>query len=381
MPLDRRSFLRAVGAGSAATLIPLVQARGREAASLDVQSLSPSVRPPVGIRLDSNENPLGPSPEVLKAVTDWFGEAGRYPDMVLDPLIEGVAEYVKVPKDHVMFGSGSGEILKVATETFVTRDRALVTAAPTFETCGSRAKTLGCEVRAIPVDRALRLDLDGMAAACEGAGLVFLCNPNNPTGTLHGAGDLREAISRMLSASPQVTVLVDEAYHEYVDDPGYSTMLPFALSDRRVMVARTFSKAFGMAGLRLGYVVARPETLERMKPHLIPNNVNQLAGAAGVASLKLTGFLEPERSRNRAARHFTEEFFNSIGYTMAPSRANFLMVDIRRDSKEFREACRTRGVMVGRPFPPLTTHARISIGTMEEMRQASAVFREVLVAT
>jgi len=379
MSLDRRSFLRSVGAGSAATLIPLVQARGNEAYIAERWSVGPSVRRSVSdIRLDSNENPLGPSPEALRAITEWFGEAGRYPDLILEGLSDDVARYVRAPKDHLLFGSGSGEILKVATETFVTRERALVTAGPTFEACGSRAKDLDLPVRTVPVDQSLRLDLDGMAAACNGAGLVFLCNPNNPTATLHGAGAMRDTIARILRTAPQVTVLVDEAYHEYVDDSNYSTMVPFALAERRVIVSRTFSKAYGMAGLRLGYAIARPETLERMEPHLVSNNVNQLVGAAAVASLKLPGFAERERRRNTEARKFTQDFFASAGFTVAPSQANFLMVDIRRDSQEFRETCRAKGVMVGRPFPPLTTHARISIGTIEEMRQAVAVFRQVL---
>lgn len=378
MTFNRRSFLRTVGAGSAAAFLPFVHARGSEARTA-LRSLE---RPwPVAadiLRLDSNENPLGPPPEALKAITEWFGEAGRYPDLIYDGLYDGITRYVKAPKDHLLFGSGSGEILKVAVETFVSRDRGLVTAGPTFETCGSRAQELALPVKTIPVDQALRLDLDAMAAACNGAGLVFLCNPNNPTGTLHSAAAMRDVITRMLGSAPLLYVLVDEAYHEYVDDPGYSTMIPFALAERRVIVSRTFSKAFGMAGLRLGFAIARPETLERMRPHLVSNNVNQLVGAAAVASLGLQGYTERERRRNSEARALTRDFFVSAGYTVAPSQANFLMVDIRRDSKEFREACRARGVAVGRPFPPLTTHARISIGTDAEMRRALPVFREVL---
>ena len=379
MTIDRRSFLRSVGAGSAATLIPLVQARGHEAASVLRRLDTPDRLIAADlIRLDSNENPLGPAPEALKAITEWFGEAGRYPDLIYDGLTDGVSRYVKVPKDHLLFGSGSGEILKVATETFVTRDRPLVTAGPTFETCGNRAGELGLPVKTIPVDRALRLDLDAMSAACDGAGLVFLCNPNNPTGTLHSAAALRDAMTRMLRAAPQLMVLVDEAYHEYVDDPGYSTMIPFALAERRVIVSRTFSKAYGMAGLRLGYAIARPETLEKMEPHLVSNNVNQLVGAAAVASLKLPGYADRERRRNSEARSFAVQILTDAGYQVAPPQANFLMVDIRRDSKEFREACRVRGVAVGRPFPPLTTHARISIGTLEEMQYAMGVITQVL---
>ncbi len=378
MPLDRRSFLRSLGAGSAALTLPLVHGRGREAWTAEPGRHGAAL-PASPIRLDSNENPLGPAPEALRAMTEWFHEAGRYPDLFYDGLYEAVGRYVNVGRENILFGSGSGEILKVATEAFVTRGRGLVTAAPTFETPTRRATTLGLPLREVPVDAALKLDLDAMAAAAGSGGLVFLCNPNNPTGTVHGATELRDAIGRMLRRSSQVVILVDEAYHEYVDDPAYATMIPLALEHPQVIVSRTFSKAFGMAGIRLGYAVGRKETLERMAPHLIPNNVNQLVGAAAVASLKLpASHLARERERNVQTRRFAMEFFLSRGYTVADSRANFIMVNIRRELQGFRDGCRDHGVLVGRPFPPLTTWARISIGTMEEMRAATAVFARMV---
>jgi len=375
MTLDRRSFLRSVGGGSAAAL--MVRGRGMEAWTAE-PSVVPSFRPSVEIRLDSNENPLGPPAEALRAMTDWYGEAGRYPDVMYDPLYEAISRYVGAPRESILLGSGSGEILKVATEVFAGRDRAVVVGGPTFETPDRRAKTLEYPVTTVPVNAKLQLDLDAMAAACGGAGLVFLCNPNNPTGTVHGAGDMKAAIATMLREAPQVTVLVDEAYHEYVDDPAYASLVPLALEEPRVVVSRTLSKAFGMAGLRLGYAVGHPKTLERMKPHLVPNNVNQLVGKAATVALGMTRHIEQERQRNAEARHWTTAYFTRAGYSVAPSAANFLMVDVRRDAKTFREQCKSRGVQVGRPFPPLLTHTRISIGTMDEMKQASEVFREVL---
>jgi len=375
MTINRRSFLRSVGGGSAAAL--MVRARGMEAWRAE-PSVVPSFRPSVEIRLDSNENPLGPPAEALRAMTEWFGEAGRYPDVMYDPLYDAISRYVGAPRDAILLGSGSGEILKVATETFASRSHAVVVGAPTFETPDRRARSLEYPVTAVPVDDSLRLDLDAMAAACSSAGLVFVCNPNNPTGTVHGASDLKAAIATMLAAAPQVHVLVDEAYHEYVDDPGYASLIPLALEEPRVIVSRTMSKAFGMAGLRLGYAIGQRATLERMKPHLVSNNVNQLVGKAATVALGLTGHIERERKRNAEVRRYATDFFTRAGYTVAPSAANFLMVDVRRDAKAFREACRARGVSIGRPFPPLMTHTRVSIGTMEEMQQAGEVFRAVL---
>lgn len=374
MTLNRRSFLRSVSGGSAALLIG---GRGREAWAAELPARPPA-RLSAEIRLDSNENPLGPPAEALQAMTGWYGEAGRYPDLIYDPLYEAIGRYVGAPRESILLGSGSGEILKVATETFAGRSRAVVIGAPTFETPERRAKSLDYPVTAVPVDAKLRLDLDAMAAACAGAGLVFLCNPNNPTGTVHGAGDLKAAIATMLRAAPQVTVLVDEAYHEYVDDPAYASLVPLALEEPRVIVSRTMSKAFGMAGLRLGYAVGHPKTLERMKPHLVANNVNQLVGRAATVALGLGAHIERERMRNADVRRYATGFFAGLGYAVAPSAANFIMVDIRRDTKAFRETCRARGVQVGRPFPPLETQTRISMGTMDEMKAASEVFRAVL---
>ncbi len=355
----------------------LLHARGMEAWTAE-PSVVPSFRPSVEIRLDSNENPLGPPADALRAMTDWYGEAGRYPDLIYDPLYDAISRYVGAPPDSILLGSGSGEILKVATETFASRTHGVVVGAPTFETPERRAASLEYPVTGVPVDTRLGLDLDAMAAACAGAGLVFLCNPNNPTGTVHGAGDLKAAITSMLRLAPQVIILVDEAYHEYVDDPGYASLAPLALEEPRVIVSRTFSKAFGMAGLRLGFAVGRPDTLARMKPHLVSNNVNQLVGKAAATALGVPGHIERERRRNTEARRYASDFFAGLGFEVTPSAANFVMVDVRRDARTFREACRARGVAVGRPFPPLTTHARISIGTIDEMRAASAVFREVL---
>jgi histidinol-phosphate aminotransferase len=375
MTLDRRSFLRAGALSSAALLI---QSRGREAWGEGLAQPSSRLPATPPIRLDSNENPLGPPAEALKAMSEWYGEAGRYPDLMYDPLYEAIGRYVGAPRDSILLGSGSGEILKVATETFASRTSAVVVGGPTFETPDRRARSLEYKVTTVPVDPKLRLDLDAMAAACTGAGLVFLCNPNNPTGTIHSASDMKSAIATMLRAAPQVTILVDEAYHEYVDDPGYASLVPLALQDPRVIVSRTMSKAFGMAGLRLGFAIGDPKTLERMKPHLVPNNVNQLVGKAAIVALGLTSHIAQEQKRNDEVRRWTTSAFTRAGFSVAPSAANFLMVDIRRDAKAFRETCRLRGVEVGRPFPPLLTHSRISFGTMDEMQRAMEIFREVL---
>ena len=383
MPFSRRSFLRAVGAGSASAFVPYLAARGSEARSGLLSRADELLRldggiAPTLIRLDSNENPNGPAAAAIDAIRAIFGETNRYPDNPENDLREAVARARGVKPEQVLLGAGSGEILRMATERYTSRDRHLVSAAPTFENPAKIATRIGAKVRAVPVDTNLGLDLDAMARESSGAGLVFFCNPNNPTGTVHGADATRSFISRVLAASPETTILVDEAYFEYVADPGYKTMIPLALENPRVVVARTFSKVFGLAGVRVGYAIAHQDTIAEMEPLRLGSSVNVLGAAAARASLDLTDHVKREQDRNRESREFAVKAFNDMGFKCAPTHTNFVMVDIHRDVKAFQDLCRTRGVAVGRPFPPLLTHLRVSMGTMDEMKRAMDVVKTAL---
>jgi histidinol-phosphate aminotransferase len=384
MPLSRRSFIGALGlSGAGVVAAPLVGARGREAIAATLRhagatppellAASASV-----IRLSSNENPRGPSAAALDGMRAALGEASRYPFAAPDALRTLIAEANGVRPENVLLGCGSTEVLRMAVDAFTSPARALVTAAPTFEEAADRARVLGAPVRAVPVRADLRLDLAAMAAQSGGAGLVFVNNPNNPTGTLHPARAIEDLVRRVLRESPGATVLVDEAYHEYVEDPAYASALPLAIESPRVVVSRTFSKVYGLAGMRVGYAFARPETVEAMARHQLGLSLNALGGAAARAALADRDLPARERRLNREAREFTVRFFESAGYRVAPSEANFVMADIRRDSKRFQDACREHGLLVGRPFPPLATHARVSIGTMDEMRAAVEIMGRVL---
>ena len=264
---------------------------------------------------------------------------------------------------------------------FTSPTRPLVAGRPTFEDPGRHAGVAGTPVTEVPVDAALKLDLDAMARAASGSGLVFLCNPNNPTGTVHPANAVADFIRSINKTSPDTVILVDEAYHHFVEDPGYATAVPLALENPRVVVCRTFSKIYGMAGLRIGYAIGRREPILALRKHKLPNSTNVLGAIAAVASLEQTSHLDRQKRLNREAREFTRQAFEKMGFAVVPSEANFFMVNIKRDSKQFQEACRARNVMVGRPFPPLLDHARISIGTADEMRRAVEVFRQVLGVT
>ena len=396
MFLSRRSFVKAASvSGLGAFTAPLIAARGSEALRDGIleHAFSPAAGSanfasderaafrlvsPDAIRLDSNENPNGPGQVALDAVRAMFGEASRYPDVPSDDLKHAIAHHLNVAPENVLIGCGSGEILRMAVYAFTAPDRALVTGAPSFEDPVKHAEMTHAPVRAVPVDGQLRLDVGRMLDETAGAGLVFLCNPNNPTATVHGAATVRDFIAQTNKRAPDCVVMVDEAYHEYVDDPTYSTAVPLALENPKVIAVRTFSKVFGMAGLRCGYAIGRPETLKQMQHHRLPNNLNVLAAASAIATLPDAAHIQRERQLNREAREFTRRAFESIGYKSGVSNTNFIMVAIGRDSKAFKEACAKQGILIGRPFPPLTTQARISIGTMDEMKKAVDVFRQVL---
>ena len=377
MSVSRRYFVTTLGLGGAGLLSPPVfGGRGREARLADWLATSPS--PANLIRLDSNENPNGPGTRALDAIRAMFGEANRYPDDPERALITAIAKEHGISEENIVLGCGSSEILRMSVEAFVNTAQHLVTAAPTFELCGNFARTMGRPVVTVPVDAKLRLDLDAMATKAGGAGLVFFCNPNNPTATVHGDATVRDFVSNVRRNSPATFILIDEAYHEYVDDPSYKTAIPLALADPNIIVSRTFSKVFGMAGLRAGYAIVHRDTARRMMGWRLGSGVSVLAAAAATATISDKEHVALEQRRNREAKAFTRNFFEKLGFDPGTSEANFLMVDIKRDMRPVRDAMRKEGIAVGRPFPPLTNYLRITIGTMDEMQKATEALRRIL---
>lgn len=374
MPQSRRAFLGTAVAGSA-SLIPMLQARGLEGGSW-----SPHFDTNGVIRLNSNENPNGPARAAVDAITRAFVDANRYTQSNDAALRAAVARRHGVKEENVLLGAGSGETLRICSEALTSSSAHLVAAAPTFEQPAAHMTRLGRETKAPPVDAMLRLDLGAMVAASPGAGLVFLCNPNNPTGSAYPLSDVLAFIKDVHRRSPNSFVLVDEAYFEYCDLAGYGTAIPAALADPRIIVARTFSKVFGLAGMRVGYGIAHADTIKRLEPWRLQNSVSALSSAAAMASCELAGHIKEQQRLNNEARAFALKTLNDAGFKALPTYTNFVMADIRRDAKAFQDACAKEGVAIGRPFPPLNTHARISIGTMDEMRRALPVITRLLSA-
>jgi len=332
------------------------------------------------IRLGANENPTGLGPAARAAFTAAIDEANRYPGRVYQTLMEALTAKHQVGASSIYLTPGSGELLRSATLAFTGPSRALVTAAPTFEAPTRTAFATGVEVRAVPVTAEGRLDLEAMLAKAPGAGLIYVCNPNNPTGgTVTGAA-LTAFVARLKTVAPEARVLVDEAYFEYADEPGYATLIPLAVSDPRVIVTRTFSKVFGMAGLRVGYAVGQPSTLGDLDAHGIDGTMSSASLAAAAAAFTDTDHIAAERVRNQAVRRFTREKFEAAGYRVLPSAANFVMIDIQRDAGSFGWQCRQQRIAVSRPFPPLTNYLRLTIGTQAEMDEAVPVILGLLKA-
>jgi histidinol-phosphate aminotransferase len=385
--LARREFLRTMGAGAAGAFsASVIGARGRE------HSIWSGLEPPLHalepgiICLASNENPLGPGTVVLDAVRAAVGangaQAGRYSGGT-GALIEAIAGKLKVKPENVVLGCGSTQILRSATHLFTAKEKPLVGTIPTYEECVGYAELMGHPVRTVPLDTEFSIDLDAFARAARGAGLVFYCNPNNPTATYIGAKATREFLARVNRDSPDTTILVDEAYYEYVTDPDHDTHVPIAVENPRVLVARTFSKAYGMAGLRIGYAVGHKDTIKKMADWdggSGTSSLNVLALHGALAAIQQdSSVTTAERTRNLEVREFTKKWFADRGMQPTDSQANFMFVNLGRPVRGFRDACRKNGVLVARDFPPFeNTHCRVSFGTMEEMRKAVVVFEQAL---
>jgi histidinol-phosphate aminotransferase len=365
--ISRRRFTQLLGAGAACAVV-------KPAFSLAVEPAARSTTTGV-VRLSSNENPYGPSPKALKAMTDSFGLSCRYPDEQNDLLIDALAKLNGVNHDQILLGDGSSEILQLCADTFtgLTRGK-LVAADPTFEAILNNAAINGAEVVKVPLTSSFSHDLPKMSAVAK-QGLIYICNPNNPTASITPKNELREFIAK---APRQTMILVDEAYFHYADSPDYESVIPLIKDHPNLIVARTFSKIYGMAGLRCGYCVAQKETIERMHPYQMWDSVNCMALAAAIASLN-----DPDQVANgkrliSEAKTFTTSELDKMGYKQIPSQANFIMFDVKGPVVPLIKALKERNVQVGRLFPALPNHMRLTIGKKAEMESFLSAFREVL---
>ena len=367
--ISRRKFAGLIGIGAAAAIV-------RPRFSL-ATTASESPVPSGVVRISYNENPYGPSAKGVQAIRDAIGFANRYPIERNDPLVEALASANGVAKDQIILGDGSDEVLKLCAETFTgPAVGKLVAADPVFESILNHARQNGAEVVKIPLTSDFSHDLDRMGSVKD-AGLIYICNPNNPTGSITPKNRLREFITK---TSPKTIVLVDEAYFHYADAPEYETVIPLIKDHPNLIVTRTFSKIYGMAGMRCGFGIGQRETIARVRPHEPMDSVNVLALAAATASLQDPAQVTNGRTLNTEARAFSIGELAKLGFNSIPSQANFFMVDVKRPVTPLIAAMRQHNVMVGRLFPAMPNHMRVSVGKKTEMETFVEAFRQVVAA-
>ncbi len=328
-------------------------------------------------KLSLNENNYGPPESVLQAMTKAFKYANRYgyPD---GGITEEIAKHHGVKPEQIMLGAGSGEILDVACTALLLPERKVVGSEPSYGILYQHAAALKKDQIKVPLLADYRQDIPALIAAVKAnhrdVGFVYLCNPNNPTGLVV----TQREVAQLLDAIPEdVPVLIDEAYHHFVTDPSYATSVPYVREGRQVIVTRTFSKIYGLAGMRLGYAVAPRDLIQRMRP-FTTGSINAVVKWGGVAALKDTDAMEWVKRVTLDLRDRTSADLRAMGYEVIPSQTNFIMIHVRRLVAQVREEFRKRKVLVGRPFPPMLEHLRVSIGTADEMGRFMVAFGQIM---
>lgn len=365
MPISRRNLLSKLMAG-AATGAALQTFRDFSFAQ------TPSV-PRIHsfaqlILLSHNENPYGPSEKVLAVMREALSGSNRYPRTEYDSLVNKIAVFHRVRPEQIVLGCGSSEILRLAAAAFLGPGKKFIQASPTFPLPGEFAQNAGAEVISVPLNRTYEHDLEAMLARSDGsAGLVYLCNPNNPTGTL----TRRKTIEAFLRKLPATTaVLIDEAYHHFVsENSDYASFVDRPFDDGRVMVARTFSKIYGLAGMRVGYVVAPPEIARRLSKSRLELGVSVVSAKAAAAALDDSDYVLAAAKRNADDR---QEFMNQVNARMLralDSHANFVMVNPLRPVAEVLEHLKKNNITVAPRVPAMDKYICVSLGTRAEMQE------------
>ena len=328
------------------------------------------------IRMMFNENPYGPSQVARKAMRKAFSESNlysmRYAKAEFKILM---AKLNGVTPDHIAVGFGSGEILKKAALMNGIDKGELISPALTFETINRFAKTMKSNVKRIPMDNKIGIDLDRIAESVgRRTKLIYLCNPNNPTGSIMGTDQLESFCKTM---SKKSIVFVDEAYHEYVTDPNYRSMINLVKKGHNVMVSRTASKVHGLAGLRVGFAITTPEIAKRLESYLT-DSLNVIGLRAAIASYQDERFQAHSVEQNNRAKKIVTNHLDNKGIEYLDSQTNFIFIKTGMNIAEFQPAMEKNGVIVGRPFPPYNKWCRLSMAKPEEMENFNTGMDRVL---
>ena len=363
-PFSRRAFLQASSAAFAVRMLsePLLAqiARGQVAF------------PDGAVRINSNENPLGPSASAREAVIAITPEAGRYHFSLTEELVSTFAQQQGLKPENILTFPGSTPGLYYTVAAFTSPKAAFVTAEPGYEAGAGAAKSVDARVVNVPLTKTWAHDVKGMLAAAPDAGLFYVCNPNNPTGTLTSHADIEYLVEHKPKDS---IVLVDEAYIHFSDAP---SALDMVKAGKDVVVLRTFSKIYGMAGLRCGFAIARPDLLKKIDAWGGSDPMPVTANAAAIASLKETNLVAERKAANTKVREATFAWLDKSGYQYTPSVSNCFMLKTGRPAKDVIAAMAHQKVFIGRPFPSMPDWVRITVGTQSEMEQFQAAFQNVM---
>jgi histidinol-phosphate aminotransferase len=379
MTVSRRNFLGGVAAG-----LGYLKVGSEVDLFAQGQGAPGRTRPPMDeydsiAHLSSNENCWGPPETVLKAMNQSFKYAMRYGYPGGDVVGE-VAKLHGVKQENILLTAGSGEVLDVVGTTFLMGGKKVLGVEPSYSSVYQHATTIKSSAIKLPLGKDYRQSIPAIIKAANDhaaeLGLVYLCNPNNPTGVIV----TKEEVKQLLDGIPKdMPVLIDEAYHHFVDDPKYTTSVPYVIEGRPVIIARTFSKIAALAAMRIGYAVAPAELIQRMRPYSM-GSVNVAARFGAVAALKDTAGQAEIKKRTIALRKKTTAELEAHGYETIPSETNFFMVAIGREIQPVIQEFMQKKVAVGRPFPPMTKHMRVSIGTEDEMARFVTAFKEIFPA-
>jgi histidinol-phosphate aminotransferase len=371
--LSRRSWLKGAGLMSSLAVIggiaPIHQLSAKE-----IKKFRP--RPLTGnIKLSSNENPYGPSEKVRQAMISNFDQACRYPFSYSGELIEKIAAKEGVSKDHIVLAGGSTEGLKVVGLTYGMNGGEIIAAQPTFLALMTYAAQWGGSVNWVPVDKNMMHDLDEMEKRISSeTKLIFLCNPNNPTSTLLPADRVLDFCN---TVSDKVTIFSDEAYYDFIEDKNYPSMVSLVKKGKNIIVSKTFSKVYGLAGLRIGYMVAKPEIAAGLRKNIMAFT-NVLAIEAAKNALDDQEFYDFSLNKTVEAKKIILEGLDDLNLEYAPSNTNFIFFKSGRNIEKLQQQMLAKGIMVGRPFPPFDDWCRISTGTLEEVIQFNDALKKVL---
>lgn len=318
------------------------------------------------IRLTSNENPYGPSPMARRAMADAITQSNRYPWDVTTKLQEKLGTLYGLTKDHVLMGAGSSEILGLSTQLAALNNGNAITAAPTFSIWAPAAEQMGLSITKVPLTTEKKNDLPAMLNQLnDNTRLFYICNPNNPSGTILPASIVREAAEE---ASKKALVLIDEAYLEYTNEP---SLVDIVSNNKNIIIAKTFSKIYGLAGARIGYAIAHPDTINKLAA-LQPwanAGVSAVSLAAALASLDDKSFVASSKEKNTEARQYTQKELESLGMKVIPSHTNFIYYSLANYQGNWQEALRAKNILSAGTYEQQGQWTRTTIGTLKEMQQ------------